>query len=119
MWQSATEGIRQNNAQKKADREDILAEIEAYKSGFSDSAIAQAVAAERQAWDEKINTTMQQAVQQAAQQGRVMDTSTYAMLRSRLEAQAANAIQAVQFTSLQETASCQERAYLLRSLKAG
>ncbi len=96
MWQSATEGIKQNNAQKKADREDILAEIEAYKAGFSDSTIASAVASERQAWDEKINNTMQQAVQQAAQQGRVMDTSTYAMLRARLEAQAADAIQQVQ-----------------------
>ena len=96
MWQSATEGIRQNNEQKKADREDILAEIEAYKAGFSDSTIASAVASERQAWDEKINSTMQSAVQQAASQGRVMDTSTYAMLRARLEAQAADAIQQVQ-----------------------
>ena len=39
---------------------------------------------------------LQSAQQQAAAQGRVLDNTTYAMLRGRLEAQAAQAIQLVQ-----------------------
>ena len=74
----------------------MLAEIEAYKAGFSNEHIAAAVSQERQAWDAKIAETLQSAQQQAAAQGRVMDNTTYAMLRGRLEAQAANAIQQTQ-----------------------
>ena len=96
MWQNANIGVQQSNAQKQRDREDILAEIEAYKNGFSNEAAEVAVAAERQAWNDKINSTLQSAVNQAAAQGRVIDNTTYAILRGRLEAQAASAIQQVQ-----------------------
>lgn len=96
LWMAAGIGQRNSNEQKKKDREDMLAEIEAYKAGFSNEAIDAAIAAERQAWDAKIQSTLQQAMNQAAAQGRVMDGSTYAMLRGRLEAQAAAAIQQVQ-----------------------
>ena len=96
IWESTGIGISNANAQKKADREDILAEIEAYKAGFSNEAISAAVSLERQAWDSKIQEVLNQAVNQAAAQGRVMDNTTYAILRGRLEAQAANAVQQVQ-----------------------
>jgi hypothetical protein len=114
MWKSAAIGQRNSNAQKKADREDILAEIEAYKAGFSNEAIETAVAAERQAWDAKIQSTLNQAMNQAAAQGRVLDGSTYAMLRGRLEAQAAAAIQKVQ---MDYEAKRQEYAYNAMNMK--
>lgn len=96
LWSSMQIGIRNSNRQKAEDRETMLAEIEAYKNGYSNEHIQQAVATERQAWGNKIQQILDEATNQAARQGRVMDTATYAMLRGRLEAQAANAIQAVQ-----------------------
>ena len=96
LWYSNQIAQRNANAEAKKDREDILADIEEYKSTFSDEAIAAAVAQEQQAWNTKIAETLQSAQQQAAAQGRVLDNTTYAMLRGRLEAQAANAIQLVQ-----------------------
>lgn len=96
LWQSNLIGRRNANEQARQDREDILADIEAYKNSFSDEAITAAVAQEQQAWSQKIAETLQSAQQQAAAQGRVLDNATYAMLRGRLEAQAANAIQLVQ-----------------------
>jgi hypothetical protein len=96
LWFANSVNQRNANAESKADREDMLAEIEAYKAGFSNEHIAAAVAQERQAWDTKIAETLRSAQQQAAAQGRVMDNATYAMLRGRLEAQAANAIQKTQ-----------------------
>jgi hypothetical protein len=96
LWYSNQIAQRNANAEAKKDREDMLAEIEAYKAGFSNEHIAAAVAQERQAWDSKIAETLQSAQQQAAAQGRVLDNTTYAMLRGRLEAQAANAIQQTQ-----------------------
>lgn len=96
LWQSNLIGRRNANEQARADRADILADIEAYKNSFSDEAITAAVAQEQQAWSQKIAETLQSAQQQAAAQGRVLDNATYAMLRGRLEAQAANAIQLVQ-----------------------
>lgn len=96
LWQGNLIARRNANADAKRDREDILADIEAYKSTFSDETIAAAVAQEQQAWNTKIAETLQSAQQQAAAQGRVLDNTTYAMLRGRLEAQAAQAIQLVQ-----------------------
>ena len=96
LWYANQIAQRNANQEAKRDREDMLAEIEAYKAGFSNEHIAAAVAQERQAWDAKIAETLQSAQQQAAAQGRVMDNTTYAMLRGRLEAQAANAIQQTQ-----------------------
>ena len=96
MWQNTNIGVAQANEQKKQDRADILAEIEAYKNGFSNENIAVALAAERQAWDGKISSTLREAQNQAAAQGRTIDASTYALLRGRLEAQAATAMQQVQ-----------------------
>ncbi len=57
---------------------------------------------------------MNQAMNQAAAQGRVMDGSTYAMLRGRLEAQAAAAMQKVQNDYEQQR---QEYAYRALSAK--
>lgn len=96
LWQGNLIARRNANADAKRDREDILADIEAYKASLSDEAITAAVAQEQQAWNTKIAETLQSAQQQAAAQGRVLDNTTYAMLRGRLEAQAANAIQLVQ-----------------------
>lgn len=96
LWYANQIAQRNANQEAKRDREDMLAEIEAYKAGFSNEHIAAAVSQERQAWDAKIAETLQSAQQQAAAQGRVLDNTTYAMLRGRLEAQAANAIQQTQ-----------------------
>lgn len=115
IWYSAGIGQRNSNEQKAKDRADMLAEIEAYKAGYSNEAIQTAIAAERQAWDAKIEQTMNQAMNQAAAQGRVMDGSTYAMLRGRLEAQAAAALQKVQSDYEQQR---QEYAYRALSAKA-
>ena len=114
LWTSASIGQRNSNAQKAADRADMLAEIEAFKAGFSNEAIETAVAAERQAWSAKIESTLNQAMNQAAAQGRVLDGSTYAMLRGRLEAQAAAAIQKVQ---MDYEAKRQEYAFSAMSMK--
>ena len=114
LWTSAAIGQRNSNAQKAADREDMLAEIEAYKAGFSNEAIQTAIAAERQAWDAKIQSTLQTAMNQAVAQGRVLDGSTYAMLRGRLEAQAAAAIQKVQ---MQYEEKRQEYAFQAMNMK--
>ena len=112
IWNSVGIGMYNANQQKKQDREDILAEIEAYKAGFSNETIDVAVANERQAWDTKIQGILQQAQQQAAAQGRVMDNTTYAMLRGRLEAQAANAIQATQMQYEQK-----RQEYMLQAMQ--
>ena len=114
LWYSTGIAQRNANEQKAKDRADMLAEIEAYKAGFSNEAIQTALAAERQAWDTKIEQTMNQAMNQAAAQGRVMDGSTYAMLRGRLEAQAAAAMQKVQNDYEQQR---QEYAYRALSAK--
>ena len=96
LWYANQIAQRNANAEAKKDREDILGDIEAWKATLSDEAITAAVAQEQQAWNTKIAETLQSAQQQAAAQGRVLDNTTYAMLRGRLEAQAANAIQLVQ-----------------------
>ena len=115
LWYSTGIAQRNSNEQKAKDRADMLAEIEAYKAGYSNEAIQTAIAAERQAWDAKIEQTLNQAMNQAAAQGRVMDGSTYAMLRGRLEAQAAAAIQKVQTDYEQQR---QEYAYRALAAKA-
>ncbi len=93
MWNNYNIGVRNANQRAEADRADMLAEIEAYKAGFSNEAITAALAAEEQQLDAKIAETMQQAVNQAAAQGRVMDMATWATLKGRLEAQKANVLQ--------------------------
>lgn len=115
LWYGTQISQRNANEQKAKDRADMLAEIEAYKAGYSNEAIQTAIAAERQAWDAKIEQTMNQAMNQAAAQGRVMDGSTYAMLRGRLEAQAAAALQKVQSDYEQQR---QEYAYRALTAKA-
>ena len=87
LWANYNVGVRNANQRADADRADILAEIEAYKAGFSNEAITAALAAEEQQLDAKIAETMQQAVNQAAAQGRVLDMATWATLKGRLEAQ--------------------------------
>ena len=93
MWNNYNIGVRNANQRAEADRADMLAEIEAYKAGFSNEAITAALAAEEQQLDAKIAETMQQAVNQAAAQGRVLDMATWATLKGRLEAQKANVLQ--------------------------
>ena len=93
MWANYNIGVRNANQRAEADRADMLAEIEAYKAGFSNEAITAALAAENQQLDAKIAETMQQAVNQAAAQGKVLDMATWASLKGRLEAQKANVLQ--------------------------
>lgn len=113
LWQNYQIGIRNSNEQRAADRANMLAEIDAYKAGYSNEHIAQAVSLERQALDQKIAETLNTAVNQAASQGRVMDNTTYAMLRGRLEAQAANVLQSVQMQYEQK-----RQEYALAALNA-
>jgi hypothetical protein len=114
LWYANQIAQRNANAEAQRDREDMLAEIEAYRAGFSNEHIAAAVAQERQVWDQKIAETLQAAQQQAAAQGRVLDNTTYAMLRGRLEAQAAGAIQKTQMDYEQKR---QEYMYNAMSMK--
>ena len=93
LWNNYNIGVRNANQRAEADRADMLAEIEAYKAGFSNEAITAALAAEGQQLDAKIAETMQQAVNQAAAQGKVLDMATWATLKGRLEAQKANVLQ--------------------------
>ncbi len=93
MWNNYNIGVRNANQRAESDRADMLAEIEAYQAGFSNEAITAALAAEAQQLDAKIAETMQQAVNQAAAQGKVLDMATWATLKGRLEAQKANVLQ--------------------------
>lgn len=115
MWQGNLIARRNANADAKRDREDILGDIEAWKSTLSDEAIEAAVAQEQMAWNTKIAETLQSAQQQAAAQGRVLDNTTYAMLRGRLEAQAAQAIQLTQMQYEQKRSEMAMQAIQLKN----
>lgn len=79
-------------ADAEADREDILGELDAWRSGLNENFVDAGVAMERSQWDAKLSEVRNTLEQNAAAQGKVLSPWLQAEVLGRVTAQANSAV---------------------------
>lgn len=117
LFQLTTENRRayeQAGQEARADRDRMLAELETYKAGISQERTAAVLARERATWEQQIGATLAGIERQYANMGRVASPWVLAQVRTRLVAQAQDALQVRRFELEQERQ--QQLQYYLNTL---
>lgn len=93
FWESSRIGWEQAKEDAEADRNTMLAEIEAFKQGINENYVHDVLTREKQYHDANIQNTLRQTQERLANMGRAASPYLLGHLQRRMEAQAADKLQ--------------------------
>lgn len=102
---------RSANVAASKDRAEILADLNAWKAGFNENWIAQALAVERQQWNQRLAQAQEQVTRQYANMGRVADPLVMQQAMKQVASEAASALQ-ISRMRLEQEQSARTAQYL-------
>lgn len=102
MWYSNRIASEQAATDAEADRNDMLAKLEAYEQGYNEEWISSTLAREKMLWDVRRDSTLRRVQEQMSNMGRSASPYMLAEINRRLVAQQSDALQVRRFELEQE-----------------